>query len=203
MKIGIIGFGKLGKAINNHHQNCNIFSNNLKTHETFEEFVKNSDVLIDCTTTEFDERASFINKPIIIATTQNISKYPQNCAILKLPNSSYSWNLVHETIIKLAKNQNYNFIIEDIHHKNKKDSPSGTAKRLYEELKELNAEVAINSSRGFDIVGYHTITAYNENEIIKIQHQILNRDVFALGCIKAAELIIKKSPDVYLYKDLI
>ena len=207
-KIGLIGWGKLSKSIvqENAQKIKAIYTkqteqiNGILMTNNLEVFLSNVDVIIDCSIDGFDDRSVKIDKPIIIATTQIITKYPK--FYMKMPNGSFSWNLLHETCIKLAKNKKYNFIITEIHHQHKKDAPSGTAMRLINELKELNCEVNYTSSRGFEVTGTHTITAYNNDECIKFEHQAHNRKIFAQGLLFAAEWISQQTPGIYLTKDL-
>ena len=96
---------------------------------------------------------------------------------------------------------NYEFHINEIHHKYKKDSPSGTALKIAKEIeKGLQAsgndkaeEVSISSLRAGGIIGKHEILIIGENDKIEISHEAINRQAFAEGAIKATNFIYKKS----------
>lgn len=97
----------------------------------------------------------------------------------------------------LASTTNFDFAIEEVHHAQKKDKPSGTAKTLQQDLEKiLNKKIETPASfRLGGVFGVHTVIAASENEVLTFQHQALNREVFAEGALMAAEWInkVKKS----------
>ncbi|MBW6410733.1 4-hydroxy-tetrahydrodipicolinate reductase [Clostridium weizhouense] len=95
----------------------------------------------------------------------------------------------------------YDFNISEIHHKNKKDSPSGTALKIATEIenglkysgKDINeSKISINSIRAGGVVGKHTVSIVGEDDIITISHESFSRKVFALGAIYAINFIQNK-----------
>lgn len=211
IKIGIIGLGKLGTALLNEIKNrpneftiASIFSKRTDMENTttnIEDFCNKCDVLIDCSSQNFDSIASKINKPIVIASTQEIANYPTNVPILQLPNAS-CWPIIHKTLIELAKYDDYHFFIHDIHGAHKKDSPSGSIRKLLQELTPLNTSTEVVSSRKFDIKGSYDITVFNEIERIKISHEVLDRSAYAKGLLTAAKWIKNQEPGMYKTQDL-
>ena len=90
--------------------------------------------------------------------------------------------------------------ITELHHKNKKDSPSGTAKALAEIIKRSGIECPIKSIREADHTGTHMIRFESEFETIEIKHEAKSRDVFCIGAIYSAEwLSEQQKPGVYFY----
>lgn len=100
----------------------------------------------------------------------------------------------------LASASSFDFAIEEVHHTQKKDKPSGTAKTLHQDLENiLNKKIETPSSfRLGGVFGVHTVIAASQNEVLTFQHQALNRDVFAEGALMAAKWIKKvKKPGFY------
>ncbi len=98
----------------------------------------------------------------------------------------------------------YDLLIEEAHHKRKKDAPSGTAKTLQSVLvrstkKKWPEPISI---RGGGIFGVHKLWVMGEEETITFEHTALNRKVFARGAIAAAAWINKKKPGLYAMRDV-
>ncbi len=109
-----------------------------------------------------------------------------------------------QAIKTFASIKNFDFEIDEIHHNQKKDQPSGTAKTL-----QIDVEKAIGrkinkpqSRRMGGVFGIHNVTAASQNEVITFQHQALNRSVFAEGALRAAAWLVKKKPALYLMDDM-
>lgn len=97
---------------------------------------------------------------------------------------------------------NYDFQITEVHHKNKLDSPSGTAKKIACEIQSglkskgvdiSDSEISINSVRAGGVIGKHEVMIVGEEDKIEISHESFSRKAFAEGAIKAAQYIQKKS----------
>ena len=99
---------------------------------------------------------------------------------------------------------NFDFAIEEIHHTQKKDRPSGTAKTLQLDLEKIiEKKIETPSSHRLgSIFGIHTITAASSHEMITMQHQALNRSVFAEGAVKAALWLSKQKSGFYSMEHL-
>jgi 4-hydroxy-tetrahydrodipicolinate reductase len=98
----------------------------------------------------------------------------------------------------------FDFAIEEIHHTQKKDNPSGTAKTLHSDLEKV-VNKKINTPVGYrlgGVFGIHTVMAASTNEVITLQHQALNRNVFAEGALKAACAMAEKKPGLYSMDDI-
>lgn len=196
--------------------------------------VEQIDVIIDFSSPHsLDKLLSFSlqnNIPIVIATTgfsevqeADIAEAAQHIPVFHSKNMSLGINIVQIVVEQLASKL-WDFDIEIIekHHRNKADSPSGTAKMLFESvnngrrqsLKALEGrsgfcagrsseEVGISAIRGGTIVGEHTVLFAGEDEMIEVKHTANSRAVFANGAIKAAEFLIKQDVGLYNMNDVL
>ncbi len=156
------------------------------------------------------------NIPVISGTTGWLEKYPQLAALTKeheatfLHSSNFSIGVnlffeLNEWLAAKMKNLSFQPSIEEIHHTEKKDSPSGTAIRLAEGIIQNSAKtdwineesadhnkIGIISERTPNVPGTHTVSYQSELESIQIQHIAHNRSVFAEGVVWVAEWIQDK-----------
>ncbi len=97
---------------------------------------------------------------------------------------------------------NYDFQISEIHHKHKKDAPSGTAFKIAKEVEKglyasgvniIADDVPINAIRAGGVIGKHEVMIIGEEDKIEISHESFSRKAFALGAIKAVNFAYKKS----------
>jgi 4-hydroxy-tetrahydrodipicolinate reductase len=105
----------------------------------------------------------------------------------------------------------YDFQITEVHHKNKLDSPSGTAKKIASEIQTgllnrgvsiTNQEIPINSVRAGGVIGKHEVMIVGQEDKIEISHESFSRKAFAQGALDAAKFIHKKS-GYYEMKDVL
>lgn len=145
-------------------------------------------------TTGFSERA--MKKLFVLAKMHHTG-------IVYAPNVTLGVNVLM-LLTNLAANilNNYDFQITEIHHKHKKDSPSGTAIKIAAEIEKglLSSvsgneacEIPIQSIRAGGIVGKHEVMVVGENDKIEISHESFSRKAFALGAISAISFVAKKS----------
>tara|TARA_B100000035_G_C20997116_1_gene553070 strand:- start:251 stop:1030 length:780 start_codon:yes stop_codon:yes gene_type:complete len=163
--------------------------------------------------------------PLILASTghtekqlKKLEKLAKKVPVLKAPNLSvgiafFKANMLKPIISeinfridrKLATSELDIKIIET-HHKNKKDSPSGTALDLKDYiqkgLESLNIEIEIESIRDKSSVGKHEVIFKIKNEEFSVSHNALSRDIFGEGISLASHIIDKKS-GIYSVSDLI
>lgn len=206
----------------------------IKVFKNTSEINEKVDVIIDFSTHESSmqvlEYAKNNNIPIVIATTgftkeeeSVIEDYSKEIAIFKSSNMSYEINIMCDIVASLAKKLNGADIeIVETHHRNKIDSPSGTALMLASSInnalnnemeytydrhavkeKRKDKEIGIHSIRGGNEVGAHSVLFFSENESFEITHNVTSRSVFASGAIKACEYILNKENGLYDMKDLI
>jgi len=197
----------------------------------------NTDVIIDFTvpkcTFEVLKIATKLKKKVIIGTTgftkkeeEEIKFYSKKIPILKAGNMSLGINLLMylTEITSKTLNDNYLAKIFEIHHKHKKDYPSGTAlmlgkgiadgknKELYKILgkKFLNKKyfpygkkINFNSIRKGEIIGEHEVTFSSGKEIITLNHEAFDRELYSDGALTAAKWLITKKPGLYSMRDLL
>jgi len=146
--------------------------------------------------------------------------------IVLSPNMSVGVNVVFELVRQAAKvlGDAYDVEIVEMHHRRKKDAPSGTAVRLAEIAAEALArdpakdlayarhgmigerpprEIGVQALRGGDVVGEHTVFFVGEGERIEITHRATSREQFARGALRAARWIAGKPPGLYDMADVL
>ncbi len=141
------------------------------------------------------------------------------------PNMSIGMNLMFDVIDRVSKvlQDGYDVEIVEMHHRWKKDAPSGTAMQLKEIVKSAqpgkrweevygrkgftgerkDEEIAILGLRGGDIVGEHTVMYAGIGERLEITHRAYSRENFARGALTAAKWIVRQSPGIYGMKDVL
>lgn len=208
--VSVFGNGKLGKQIVKEFDSNNI-SNSIKYNLLTRNFRNEQmgDIIIDVTNASGTvELINFLtekklNKKLIIGTTGHstedielIKEYSKNNAVILCPNFSNGIQNLIKMIRSLDKVWK-NATILDVHHINKKDSPSGTALLLKKELEKLKIPTSIESERKGEVIGLHTITLIGDNEQLIITHNAENRDIFAKGCVNLIEKIKIKNNGLY------
>ena len=93
----------------------------------------------------------------------------------------------------------------ELHHRTKKDAPSGTAKRLLEILQKARGDhdIAAQSVRAGDIVGEHTILFAGPGERLELIHRAASRETFAVGALRAARWVVGQSAGLYSMEDVL
>ena len=205
----------------------------VNTEQTF----KKTDVIIDFTvpncTLDILKIASKLKKRVVIGTTgfnqkeeALIKKFSKTIPILKAGNMSLGVNLLMylTEIASKSLNEEYLSKVFEVHHKHKKDYPSGTAlmlgkgiadgknKTLYNLMgkKFLNKKsfpygkkINFNSIRKGEIIGEHEVTFSSGKEIIKLNHEAFDRALYSDGALTAAKWLINKKPGLYSMRDLL
>ena len=125
--------------------------------------------------------------------------------VLYSPNMAAGMHVMFKIAALSAKAlPNYERHILEIHHTEKKDSPSGSALRLADSIREaVQDNTPITSLRMGDVTGEHRITFGGPGERIEIIHHADSRAVFAVGALRAAEWLIHKSPGFYGMGDVL
>ena len=208
----------------------------LKPQLNSENAFKNVSVIIDFTvpkcTLEVLKIASKLKKRVVIGTTgfskkeeKLIKKFSKKIPILKAGNMSLGINLLMYLTEITSNSLGKNFLskIFEIHHKHKKDYPSGTAlmlgrgiakgknKNFYNLIgkKYLNKKtfpygnkINFNSLRKGEIIGEHEVKFSNGKEIITLNHEAFDRALYSEGALSAAKWLMKKKAGLYSMRDL-
>jgi len=210
---------------------------NIKLDINTEQAFKKTDVIIDFTvpncTLDILKIASKLKKRVVIGTTgfnqkeeALIKKFSKTIPILKAGNMSLGVNLLMylTEIVSKSLNDEYLSKVFEVHHKHKKDYPSGTAlmlgkgiadgknKNFYNLIgkKFLNKKyfpygkkINFNSIRKGEIIGEHEVTFSSGKEIIKLNHEAFDRALYSDGALTAAKWLISKKPGLYSMRDLL
>jgi 4-hydroxy-tetrahydrodipicolinate reductase len=171
-------------------------------------------------------------KPLVIGTTGHAAAEKKELLTLaaKVPcvwagNFSVGVNLLFALTRRAARvlGADYDAEVVEMHHRFKKDAPSGTAARLLEiilEERKLTAaalrhgrsgltgerpptEVGVHSLRGGDVVGDHTVIFAALGERVELTHKANDRGIFARGALRAAQWVVKQQPGVYDMQDVL
>ena len=199
-----------------------------------ESFLNGCDVVIDFSLPEacevLLEQSLKTPKPLVIGTT-GLSTHQLNLLkqaseimpVLYATNMSLGVALLNK-LVKQASSALEGFDIEivEMHHKHKKDAPSGTALTLAESAcagrgldldkvrvsgrdgnigERTKDEIAVMALRGGDIVGRHTVGFYNDGEFVELNHTATSRNTFSKGAIRAAGWLVNKNEGLYSISD--
>ena len=210
--------------------------NGVKVEMNNEKLFKKVDLIIDFTipkcTFQVLKIAAKLKKRVVIGTTgftkkeeDLIKKFSKRIPILKAGNMSLGINLLMYLTEIAASSLGKNFLskIFEIHHKHKKDYPSGTAlmlgkgiavgknKNFYNLLgkKYLNKKtfpygkkINFNSLRKGEIIGEHEVKFSSGKEIITLNHEAFDRALYSEGALSAAKWLINKKPGLYSMRNL-
>ena len=210
--------------------------NGIKIDSNSEHTFKNVNLIIDFTvpkcTFQILKIASKLKKKVVIGTTgftkkeENlIKKFSKKIPILKAGNMSLGINLLMYLTEISSGSLGKNFLskIYEVHHKHKKDYPSGTALMLGKGIavgknrnfyklvgkKYINKKtfpfgnkINFNSVRKGEIIGQHEVKFSSGKEIITLNHEAFDRALYSEGALSAAKWLMKKKPGLYSMRDL-
>ncbi len=230
MKIALLGYGKMGKVIERIALERNHEIVLRKGSQDSFEGLENADVAIDFSvpSVAVENISTCLEKgiPVVSGTTGWLEKYDEMVALCNQKNGSFIYgsnfslgvNIFFELNEYLAKMMNnlkqYKVSMEEIHHTQKLDAPSGTAISLangiikntsYENwtLDVTNDnQIHIDAKRIENVPGTHSVFYDSEVDQIEIKHTAHSREGFALGSVVAAEWIIGKK-GVFTMKDVL
>ncbi len=194
------------------------------------------DVIIDFSshkiTAQIVQRAIVLKKPLVIGTTGHSAEEKAKLRQLaaQIPcvwsgNYSVGVNVLFALTQRAARvlNADYDAEVVEMHHRFKKDAPSGTAARLLEIILEerkltaealrhgregitgerTNSEVGIHAIRGGDVVGDHTVMFAGLGERVELTHKASDRAIYARGCLRAAQWLGGRPAGVYDMQDVL
>ena len=196
-----------------------------------------ADVLIDfsshATTAANAGIAAHLKMAMVIGTTglttdemTAVRKAARRIPMVMAPNMSLGVNVLLPLVAKAASTLGLRYDIEitEVHHKHKKDSPSGTALALAAEAAAARGQklaqvtiygrrgqtagrpmgqIAIHALRMGDVVGDHTVSFAVEGERLELTHRATNRDAFANGALRAALWLKGRKPGMYTMRDVL
>ncbi|WCJ59516.1 4-hydroxy-tetrahydrodipicolinate reductase [Fontisphaera persica] len=172
-------------------------------------------------------------KPLVIGTTGHtaeerraILQQAQSIPMVWTANFSTGVNTLFWLTRKAAEilGPGYDLEIVEMHHRHKKDAPSGTAKALGEILAQVRrlqyeeavrhgraglvgertpAEIGMHAVRGGDVVGDHTVIFATAGERLELTHKASSRETFAQGALRAAQWVVGRPPGVYDMQDVL
>ena len=211
--------------------------NGIKPELNTEKAFKKTDVIIDFTipncTLEMLKIAVKLKKRVVIGTTgftkkeeKLIKKYSKKIPILKAGNMSLGVNLLMYLTEIASKSLNSSYLTKvfEVHHKHKKDYPSGTALMLGRGIadgksKDFNKligkkflnkksfpygeKINFNSIRKGEIIGEHEVKFSSGKEIISLNHEAFDRALYSDGALTAAKWLFSKKPGLYSMRDLL
>ena len=209
----------------------------IKLDINIEQAFRKADLIIDFTTPkctlEILKIAFKLKKKIVIGTTgftqkeENIiKKYSKKITILKAGNMSLGINLIMYLTEIASRSLNNNFLskVFEVHHKHKKDHPSGTALMLGKGIakgknkdfysligkKFLNKKnfpygnkINFNSLRKGEVIGEHEVKFSSGKEIITLNHEAFDRTLYSEGALTAAKWLMNKKPGLYSMRDVL
>jgi 4-hydroxy-tetrahydrodipicolinate reductase len=202
------------------------------------EIIADCDLVIDFSlrdaTRPLSELAGEHGKPMVIGTTGHdtddrkaIEKIASKIPMVWAGNFSTGVNLLfyltQQTARVLGPQSGFDPEVIEMHHRLKKDAPSGTADRLLEILKDSrklgdedvshgrsgmvgerkDSEIGSHALRGGDVVGEHTVMFAGIGERIELTHRATDRTIFAAGALKAAKWVVNQEPRLYSMQDVL
>jgi 4-hydroxy-tetrahydrodipicolinate reductase len=170
--------------------------------------------------------------PLVIGTTGHtdaeragILGLAQKIPIVLAGNFSVGVNLLNFLVRRAAAALGRGFDVEiiEMHHRDKKDAPSGTAQKLIELVRQAHAclpadirygrhgetgtrpqnEIGVHSLRGGDVVGDHTVIFAGDGERLELTHRASQRTIFAVGALRAAQWVQGRTPGLYGMDDVL
>ena len=230
MKIALLGYGKMGKVIERIALERGHKIVLKKDHDSSFEGLENTDVAIDFSVPDsaVENISECLNKdiPVISGTTGWLADYPKMVELCNAKNGSFIYGSnfslgvnvffeLNEYLAKMMANlKQYKVSMEEIHHTQKLDAPSGTAITLAEGVIKhtdyanwtletpISNEIHIEAKRIENVPGTHSIFYDSEVDQIEIKHTAHSREGFALGAVVAAEWLVGKK-GVFTMKDVL
>jgi 4-hydroxy-tetrahydrodipicolinate reductase len=230
MKIALLGYGKMGKVIEKIALERGHEIVLKKDHDSTFAGIENADVAIDFSVPDSAvvNISECLNSgiPVISGTTGWLTDYPKMVELCNAKNGSFIYGSnfslgvnvffeLNEYLAKMMTNlKQYNVSMEEIHHTQKLDAPSGTAITLAEGVIKhtdyanwtletpISNKIHIEAKRIENVPGTHSIFYDSEVDQIEIKHTAHSREGFALGAVIAAEWLVGKK-GVFTMKDVL
>jgi len=195
---------------------------NIFIEDNKKKFFKNIDIAIEFGLNKatnsylreaYEQKVAFLSGStgISLRTIKLMKEASKRIPILWSPNMSIGANLLKEMAVKITSKigKDYDIDITDLHHKEKRDNPSGTALSIKEEISEalkkrkIKKKVNISAIRAGDSTGEHSVIFSGKGERVIIKHQSTSREIFAQGAIELSKWLQKQKPGFYKMKDFL
>jgi 4-hydroxy-tetrahydrodipicolinate reductase len=230
--------GRMGQAIADAASKAEVeITAGLDIGDDIAQAIRECDVVVDFShpnaSSELGRACAEAKKPAVVGTTghskaerEALEKLAGSVPVVLSPNFSVGVNALFWLTRNAAQmlGDDFDLEISEMHHRLKKDAPSGTAKKLAEILCEVRKldytknvrhgregligerptkEIAVHSIRGGDVVGDHTVIFAAAGERLELSHKVASRETFALGALRAARWIVGKPPGLYSMEDVL
>lgn len=238
LRIALVGArGRMGQAIASAAAELDcVIAASLDVGDDFAAGIQHADAVVDFSshqaTGDVIRLAVVQKKPLVIGTTGHLvdDKHRLSREALQIPtvwagNYSIGVNLLFALTRRAASvlGSDYDAEVVEMHHRFKKDAPSGTAERLLEIIlderkltrealrhgreglpgERTSTEVGIHALRGGDVVGDHTVIFAALGERLELTHKASDRKIFARGALRAAQWVKSQSPGLYDMQDVL
>jgi 4-hydroxy-tetrahydrodipicolinate reductase len=225
---------ELGKDVG---ELAGVAARNVRVTSDLEAAISECDVIIDFSNASATggnvAAARAARKPIVIGTTgfaadvdAQIDEAAKEIPVLVAPNTSVGVTLLIELVRAAAKSlpaPSFDIEINEAHHRNKRDAPSGTALALGRAAADgrgvalaqvgigartgdsprKEGEIGFSVTRGGDIVGEHTVLFAGAGEVLSLGHRATDRSIFAQGAVRAAAWLAARPPGRYAMRDVV
>lgn len=237
MKVGVLGSsGRMGQALMETlktHPRCQL---SIPGHrDNAAPLFETSDVVIDFTSPDalsiHVDLGLKYKKPLVVGTTGLLPHHHQLTAsaatqipLVVASNMSLGITLLANLVEKAARylDENYDIEIAELHHRHKKDAPSGTALMLGQSAangrnktldkvkcnhnrseERTQGSIGFSVQRGGAVIGDHAVRFIGDEEILELSHRGLSRTVYAKGALHAAEWVATQKPGLYSMADVL
>jgi 4-hydroxy-tetrahydrodipicolinate reductase len=231
--------GRMGRALlacASHHSELEVIGQ-IDQGDDISTIIARCDVVVDFSshtaTSAIAALCAKQKKSLVIGTTghsdedrSQITKFAAEIPMVLSSNYSTGVNALFWLTRKAAEilGPGYDLEVVEMHHRLKKDAPSGTARSLAEVLADVRhqqlarvarhgregivgertaGEIGIHSVRGGDVVGDHTVIFATNGERVELTHKASSRDTFANGALRAAAWVVKQTPGLYDMQDVL
>ncbi|MGI8890182.1 MAG: 4-hydroxy-tetrahydrodipicolinate reductase [Chthoniobacterales bacterium] len=218
-KVVLVGaHGRMGQAVAAAAAKENLtISTKLGRGEALTEAMADAAVVIDFSTADMTDEVCRVcaehGKALVLGTTgqSTAQKGEVAAAAKKIPivfaaNFSVGVNALFALSRRAAEwlGKDFDIDVIELHHRTKKDAPSGTAKRLLEILRAVHhGEIEAQAIRAGDIVGEHTVIFSGPGERMELIHRAASREAFAVGALRAARWVVQQPAGLYSMEDVL
>jgi 4-hydroxy-tetrahydrodipicolinate reductase len=219
LKLAVAGLsGRMGQEVQrvSKQHACVVVGGLSRTQSSVAAMPERPDVVIDFSLPEFTGqvlRECVTHKiPLVSGVTGYAAKELQalqnagaQVPVVWSANMSVGMQILLRALESLRGAEGFDLVMEEIHHGQKRDAPSGTAKLIRDETEKRTGRriEQIHSLRGGGVVGVHRVLALGPNETLSFEHVAQDRGVFASGACRAAQWLVQQKPGFYSLGDVL